>query len=282
MHVASSVDDDDDDDGNHGAGAVLVDLVSDPPAQSFVLVFPPGGGPLNISPQQPPVQATLHGANATVIKNVVFQNAFPDSFGRSKFVADALVEAATVHGYTGLVDRLTSDQPFLRSMSGVVGPSSPLAVPLPTACVNYFTHQAKQRISNFRGTIKKAAEGFVFGFYGVGTLPTAECADKVSFMLQNLTYVYPFVYEVRPSPNPLALIPSNYFLNVLQPGKRSVPWAKPYAHPCVLALLTASFFQGPKSIAAKYPDLFPSSFIDRPHEHEIPPSMLALVGVAVS
>ena len=59
-------------------------------------------------------------------------------------------------------------------------------------------HQARQRISNFRGTIKKATEGFVFGFYGVGTLPTAECADKVLFMLQNLTYVYPFVYEVRP------------------------------------------------------------------------------------
>ena len=59
-------------------------------------------------------------------------------------------------------------------------------------------HQAKQHISNFRGTIKKAAEGFVFGFYGVGTLLTAECANKVSFMLQNLTYVYPFVYKVRP------------------------------------------------------------------------------------
>ncbi|PIL36323.1 hypothetical protein GSI_00011 [Ganoderma sinense ZZ0214-1] len=230
--------DDDNDDDNTAPSPPVIDLVSNPPADYFVLVFPPGGGPLNISPQQSPVQAVLHGANATVIKNVVFENAFPDSFGRCKFVADALFEGAIVHDYTGLLERLKTDPPFLHSMSGV----------------------AKQHISNFRGTIKKAAEGFVHGFYGVGGLPPAECADKVSFMLENLTYVYPFIYE---------------------PGKRSVPWHKPYSHPCVLALLTSSFFQGPKSIAAKYPDLFPSSDPDRLREHEIPPSMLALVGVAI-
>ncbi|PIL33472.1 hypothetical protein GSI_04095 [Ganoderma sinense ZZ0214-1] len=191
----ADVDDDNDNDGNDDTDAsdpAPVDLITNPPAQSFVLVFPPGGGPLNIGPQQPSVQATLHGANATVIKNVVFQSAFPCGFGRCKFVADALLETATVYGYIGRVECLKSDPPLLRAMSGVVP-------------------------------------------YGPQNAPT----------------------------------------------RRSVPWYKPYSHPCVLALLEASFFQGPKSIAAKYPDLFPSSCLDRPREHEIPPSILALVGVAI-
>ena len=60
----------------------------------------------------------------------------------------------------------------------------------------HLSSQGKQRISNFRGGVKKAAKAFVVGFFGLTTLTPDQCREKVDFMLNNLTYIFPFVYEV--------------------------------------------------------------------------------------
>ena len=109
-----------DDDSRHATAHIGLFPTGNPPAHAFVLILTPGGGPLNIAPQQPHIRVTLQGANVVVIKNIVFDNAFPDTFGRSKFAADALKQVARQHGWSGLVSRIKTDEQFLHTLSGVV------------------------------------------------------------------------------------------------------------------------------------------------------------------
>ena len=171
---------------------------SNPPAHMFVLILTPGGGPLNITPQQPHIRIMLQGVNIIIIKNIVFDNAFPDTFGCSKFTADAFKQVARQHGWSGLVHCIKTDEQFLHMMSGVVCSHLSIA----SFQMYNFDHlhpflQGKQWISNFHSGIKKAAEAFIVRFFGLTTLTPDQCHKKIDFMLNKLTYIYPFIYEVR-------------------------------------------------------------------------------------
>ncbi|KAH9941882.1 uncharacterized protein BXZ73DRAFT_41778 [Epithele typhae] len=63
--------------------------------------------------------------------------------------------------------------------------------------------------------------------------------------------------------------------------QQTVPWNRPYQHPCIAAVLRAVFFSGASSYAVRHPTIFVSTRPDRLEEREIPIPMLALVCTAI-
>ncbi|KAL7279499.1 hypothetical protein ACG7TL_007344 [Trametes sanguinea] len=113
-------------------------------------------------------------------------------------------------------------------------------------------------ISTFRGALKKSTDAHVVLGYG---LSFGDCQQRVEWLLPHLTYIYPATFKTRETTRP--------------------PWNKPYEHPAVLAVLRAFFFSRSNAFASVHAERFTSSLETRPHEKEIPATMLAFVGAAM-
>ncbi|KAI0334244.1 hypothetical protein GY45DRAFT_1270510 [Cubamyces sp. BRFM 1775] len=164
---------------------------------------------------------------------LMFNEAFPDSINRTKAVTQAMIQSAATLGHAALEERLRKDNLFTRLLTAI--PS--------------------QRISTFRGAVKKVADAHVTAFY---QLAPEECSAKIPWLFNHLTYIYPGDFS-----------------------KQSVPWGKPYQHPAVAAVIRACFFTGIGAFATLHADRFASSLPDRADEREIPMAMLALVSTAI-
>ncbi|KAI0373818.1 hypothetical protein BV20DRAFT_677628 [Pilatotrama ljubarskyi] len=145
-----------------------------------------------------------------------------------------MFDAAGELGFFGLQKRLSADKAFTRSLASI----------------------PNQRISTFRGVIKKSADANVAASYVLGQ---ENCEDRVAWLLKHLTYIYPADFA----------------------SQAAIPWNKPYQHPGVFSTLRACFFNGTSSFAAKHVSEFVSTFTSRPDEKEVPLVMLALVGTAI-
>ncbi|TBU21117.1 hypothetical protein BD311DRAFT_679317, partial [Dichomitus squalens] len=192
-------------------------------AEDYAIVPPTQpGGILQLTTQDEDIRATVRQAIVDLDVWLSFHNSFPDALTRSREIANLLAQAAHSLGLPGLQTRLLTDSDFTRSLSGLV----------------------KQRMSTFRGNIKKLADSNVVAFFA-------------------LTPVLITFYQ--------------------QEEKKSVTWSGPNKGPIMRHLLHHAFCNGPTSIAAKNPDLFDSSMTQMPQakEKEMPMAMVALVGAAV-
>ncbi|KAI1781958.1 hypothetical protein LXA43DRAFT_907195 [Ganoderma leucocontextum] len=200
----------------------------DKPAADYVIVPPTQpGGTLQLMAQEENIRITVRLTIGDLDRYLAFENGFPDAMTRSRVIADLLAGAAHSLGFTGLQDRLQTDKDFTRSLS---------ALP-------------KQRMSTFRGGIKKLADAQVVAFYGLSPGDICVCVHTTFF----------------------------------QAEKKSVTWSAPNKGAIVRHLLHLAFCNGPTSIAAKNPERFKSSIEQMPqaNEKEMPMPMVALVGAAV-
>ncbi|KAI0833358.1 hypothetical protein BC628DRAFT_1498791 [Trametes gibbosa] len=202
---------------------------------SNYLLTPPttAGGVLTLTVQHPHIRAMMRNAFPRIEADLTFIQAFPDALGRSQSVARAMISAADALGFRGLAARIRIDTTFTRILT---------AIP-------------NQRVSTFRSTIKKCTDAHVTAFYQI--VPN-ECVDKIEWLFNHLTYIYPHNYETR-----------------------TIPWSKPYQHPAIATILRVCFFTGGGSFAHKHAKRFSSLSTARPNEIEIPAPMLALVGAAL-
>ncbi|KAI0765858.1 hypothetical protein BD413DRAFT_718059 [Trametes elegans] len=198
-------------------------------------VVPPAnpGGALLLTTQHPHISETIRNTFIRIEISLAFQNAFPDALTRARCINTALVESARDLGYGGLQRRLVSDISFTRMLST-----------LPS-----------QRISTFRGTVKRNTDAHVAAFY---SLAQGQCEAKINWLLHHLTYIYPAEFN-----------------------RGNVPWSKPYQHSSVSSIIRATFFNGPLSFAARNVDQFTSVLPARADQKELPIAMLALVGAAM-
>ncbi|KAI1781658.1 hypothetical protein LXA43DRAFT_958407, partial [Ganoderma leucocontextum] len=117
---------------------------------------------------------------------------------------------------------------------------------------------ARQRTSTIRLAVKRVADAHVVAHYNINP---GNAIVRVRDLFEWMTYIYPFTDQAD--------------------GGRSVPWAKPYIHPCVVAVLRAAFVNpGPHSMLTDHPEIFASTHANRPEETEIPTVMAALVATA--
>ncbi|KAH9910569.1 uncharacterized protein BXZ73DRAFT_83416 [Epithele typhae] len=78
-----------------------------------------------------------------------------------------------------------------------------------------------QRVSAIRGRAKYATDGYAPPYYKI---VAGSCQDLVAWYFAHLTYIYP-----------------------VDPMQQTVPWNRPYQHPCIAAVLRAVFFSGASS-----------------------------------
>ncbi|EJF60826.1 hypothetical protein DICSQDRAFT_170686 [Dichomitus squalens LYAD-421 SS1] len=206
-------------------------------ADEYKIVAPTPGAALALQRQHDDIRETIRHSRGEIEAFIVFIHAFPDTMGRTRFVSDALINSAGELGFPGLRQRLQKDQEFTHALS---------AIP-------------RQRISTFRGQMKKCAETHVVPQFG---LVQGECEAKVEFLFDHMAYVYPCIYDTK---------------------KQSVTWVQPYGGSIVTALARHIAWTGPSAIAIRNPLQFTSSIHESPqvNEKEIPMPMLALIGAAI-
>ncbi|TBU41222.1 hypothetical protein BD309DRAFT_868740 [Dichomitus squalens] len=220
------------------AAAPVMDPRTGLEAGEYKIIAPANpGAALALQCQHTDIRETVRHSRVEIEAFIVFIHAFPDTMGRTRFVSDALINSAGELGLPGLRERLQNDPEFTHTLS---------ALP-------------RQRISSFRGQMKKCAETHIVPQFG---LVQGECEAKVEFLFDHMAYVYPCVYDAK---------------------KQSVTWAQPYGGPIVAALARHIAWTGPSAIAVRNPLQFTSSIHDSPqvNEKEIPMPMLALIGAAI-
>ncbi|KAI0649797.1 hypothetical protein C8Q79DRAFT_940804 [Trametes meyenii] len=192
------------------------------------------GSNLSLTAQHPHISESVRASFARLETRLAFDDAFPNAVGRTHYVNRAMSDSARDFGYTGLQERLDNDIRFARTLS--VLPS--------------------QRISTFRGLVKKCTDTHVVAFFGLAQSP--QCEEKVIWLLNHLTYIYPAEF-----------------------GHGNVPWNKPYQNPSIVAVLRACFFTGASSFGIRNLGRFSSTLNTRPDEKEILMPMLALIGASI-
>ncbi|KAI0695826.1 hypothetical protein BC835DRAFT_1414648 [Cytidiella melzeri] len=116
------------------------------------------------------------------------------------------------------------------------------------------------RFANRRGDVKSNASTCAAGYYSL--LPGEECKDRVKDLTESYTYIFPEEAGVM---------------------KQN----KPFKHPCIIKVITKSFFEsgrgGRSSLADKHSKLFSSSCEEGPKrdELELPIPIVALAATAV-
>ena len=165
--------------------------VQDKVAAEYTIVPPTQpGGALQLMVQDEAIRTTVRHAIADLDRYLAFENGFPDAITRARVIADLLAAAAQSLSFDGLYDRLKTDHDFTRTLSALVSPSKPISHKHLQLMV---ARQPKQRMSTFRGNIKKLADAQVVAFYG---LTPGECKEKVEWLFFHLAYIYPFTYTV--------------------------------------------------------------------------------------
>lgn len=89
--------------------------------ETYTIVGPAtSGGALSLNAQHVHIQETCRACFIQCEADLVFDNAFPDGLERTRFVANGLVSAADMLGYSGLCRRYQTDESFLRQVSSMV------------------------------------------------------------------------------------------------------------------------------------------------------------------
>ncbi|KAI0772148.1 hypothetical protein BD413DRAFT_612966 [Trametes elegans] len=137
------------------AAGVLPNVVNTTDSAGEYHLVPPvnAGAVLSLNSQDPRIRAVMRNTFPRLEAAIVFDNAFPDALGRTKSVVKSLINAAEHLNLPGLVTRLKMDAMFTCALT---------AIP-------------NQRISTFRGSIKKATDAHVIAFYQLN--PTT-CSEK--------------------------------------------------------------------------------------------------------
>ncbi|KAI0706331.1 hypothetical protein C8Q76DRAFT_800782 [Earliella scabrosa] len=90
------------------------------PSASYAIIPPAQAGrAISLNAQHPHLRDTARTSFIELEADVCFKDAFPDGLGRSRVVANALIAAATLLGFVGLVDRFVTDAQFLRTFSAL-------------------------------------------------------------------------------------------------------------------------------------------------------------------
>ncbi|RPD60884.1 hypothetical protein L227DRAFT_563327 [Lentinus tigrinus ALCF2SS1-6] len=245
-HADNNSDDDNDNNDNNAEPEDNVNAANAPPTPfmgpdvqppaMYAIIMPNGHGVVNLTAQHEHTRKIVRDALPILEAKLTFENVFPNAITLAQEVRNTLINVANAAGYSGL-------EHALRYNPQVSGPVAVIV---------------KQRMSTFRGNVKKTADTHVTAFYSL----KPGCAALVAALFDHLAYNYVFTWD--PTAN-----------------KLQVSWNKPYGHAIYPAMLHTCFFNGSSSMAAKNPDLFCSSLDARPQEKEIPIPMLAFVGAAI-
>ncbi|RPD72205.1 hypothetical protein L226DRAFT_442490, partial [Lentinus tigrinus ALCF2SS1-7] len=192
---------------------------------SIELVLRRHGGRLRLKGQRPRVKLVAKEAIQETLTNICVTNAYPEGPDKNDiFARDSLIRSAKALHDKEIAQRCKHDELYWRKLG---------TIPL-------------QRISNFRGQIKKATDALVRRAYDL----KQGDALKVLWYEEGLRYIYPYDYEA-------------------------------YSTRIFVDALMDALFATPRSYGYRAASRFTSSLADKPDEKEIPAAMLALVATAL-
>lgn len=158
-----------------------------PPATYTVAPPAAPGGVLSLTAQHVHIQETVRGSLLVIEADIAFQDGFPDGHGRNQFVNNALIQTAHLLNYLGLERRFNEDRLFMRSIATIVSGDQTCLL------ITHLYAQPKQRISTFRGALKKITDASVTAHYH---LTPADCLTNVPILLKNMSYMYALTFGV--------------------------------------------------------------------------------------
>ncbi|KAI0356052.1 hypothetical protein OH77DRAFT_1589525 [Trametes cingulata] len=165
--------------------------------------------------------------------DVCLKNAFPDGADKYHlFTRPILLRAATALDFPDIARRIKNDATYARYLGSIPA----------------------QRISNFRGKVKRQTDSAVSMAYGL----RPGNGIKVDWLCNKLTYIYPHDYKAQ-----------------------KVERNKPYRLPIFEDVMRGAWFSRPSAYGYKLIDRFSSSSPEAPRELEIPAPMLALAATAI-
>ncbi|KAL1941439.1 hypothetical protein VTO73DRAFT_7256 [Trametes versicolor] len=191
------------------------------------------GPKLALGPQHRCVKIVAKRAINDVLIDVCLKNAFPEGPDKhNQFTHPTLIRVARDLEMHDIARRLKNDLTYSRYLGSIPA----------------------QRISTFRGKVKKHTDGVVASTYGL------QPGDgvKVDWLDDKLTYIYPHDYK-----------------------SRKVDRHLPYQLPIFVQVMRAAWFSRPTAYGFKIIDRFTSSSLEAPREKEIPAAMLGLAATAV-
>ncbi|KAI0689213.1 hypothetical protein C8T65DRAFT_664229 [Cerioporus squamosus] len=206
------------------------------PPSAYKIIQPDGAGVVNLTAQHIHIRQTVRDTLPRLEAKLAFDNAFPDTITLAQDIHRTLIEVAGESGYTGLVEALRTNKQISTPVATIV----------------------RQRMSTYRGSVKKAADSHAAAFYQL----RPGCGQLVTALFDFLSYSYVYTWDAAKA-------------------KLDVTWHKPYGNEIYPAILHSCFFNGPTSLASKNAHRFVSSLDLRPDEKEIPIPMLAFVGTAI-
>ena len=209
------------------------------------------------------IQTMLRKSILKLLGDLLFEDSFPDAEERTRMSRDAVVYAGREMKFDEVVHRLMNDVNYLNQLAKVVSRSCP--------CDNHDCSdllQAENRISQYRGAIKKSSALHVIEAFG----SLRGKPNKVKALLDRKAYIYPFKNgKVR-----TVLIPRLCGLICSQPQRH-----KPYGNTIFPAILRDTIFKRPRAIGYKLKDRLFSSIKGTEHQPEVPPSMMSFLGTTV-
>ncbi|KAH9847583.1 hypothetical protein C2E23DRAFT_847901 [Lenzites betulinus] len=216
------------DDEDEAQVAVKEEAVID---QGIDLVSP--GPKLALGVQLPRVRAVAKAAIDEVQADVCLKNAFPEGPDKhNQFTLPTLVRVAQKLGYADIVRRVQTDITYSRHLGSIPA----------------------QRISTFRGRVKKHTDGVVAETYNL----QPGDGHRVDWLDQQLNYIYPHNYK-----------------------SQKVDRHLPYKPSIFTQVMRSAWFSRPTAYGFAIIDRFTSSSLKHPREKEIPAPMLALAATAI-
>ncbi|KAH9852997.1 hypothetical protein C2E23DRAFT_885337 [Lenzites betulinus] len=199
--------------------------------QEIDLVNP--GPKLALGCQHPRVRAVAKAAIDEVQANVCLNNAFPEGPDKhNQFTLPTLVRVAQKLGYPDIARRVQTDMIYSRHLGSIPA----------------------QRISTFRGRIKKYTDGVVAETYNL----RPGDGHRVDWLDQQLNYIYPHNYK-----------------------SQKVDRHLPYKPTIFIQVMRSAWFSRPTAYGFAIIERFTSSSLEQPREKEIPAPMLALAATAI-
>ncbi|TBU24342.1 hypothetical protein BD309DRAFT_825257, partial [Dichomitus squalens] len=193
----------------------------------------PASGRIKLSMQYSRVQEVATLAVKILLSTICMKDAVPDGPAKMlDYARRSLIKAAEHLGYQAIVYRLKREKYYWRKLA---------SIPI-------------QRVSNFRGKIKRVTDNLVPSFYDLepGDIP------KIRWLQDKLRYIYPTRYE------------SNH-----------VDGRAAYSIKIFVKVLRITLFHKTHSFGFELATHFSSSLPDEPDELEIPAPLLALVATAI-
>ncbi|KAH7904458.1 hypothetical protein BJ138DRAFT_1119393 [Hygrophoropsis aurantiaca] len=205
---------------------------------SIRLIPNPKGGEYRLTDQKPEIRRVVQGAILHAKAYMCFEHAYPELVAQNMYARDALVLAARELQCNTIEAHLARDTEYATILARL-------------ACLLHF--RVEPRVPLMRTDAKDLAFAQVAGYYRLGH----DCAESVKVLLQNQAYVYPQDFDAKGLPKPIR--------------------NKPYRAPMLIALLAALFFNGAKSVGAKFASRFTQLAKNKAGRPEVPIPMVALV-----